>query len=65
MIISSPYVDSHGETPQYRGRPLFIETTRYEHLQELWSSHLTREKVVYERSKCSVYQLREVDNRNY
>eukprot|EP00553_Chaetoceros_curvisetus_P001174 CAMPEP_0204617540 /NCGR_PEP_ID=MMETSP0717-20131115/4492_1 /ASSEMBLY_ACC=CAM_ASM_000666 /TAXON_ID=230516 /ORGANISM="Chaetoceros curvisetus" /LENGTH=467 /DNA_ID=CAMNT_0051631099 /DNA_START=70 /DNA_END=1470 /DNA_ORIENTATION=+ len=34
--IPSPYVDSHGETPQYRGRPLNMDISRYEHLHELW-----------------------------
>jgi len=47
--IHSPYVDSHGETPQYRGRPLNLDMNRYGILQELWSGHLVREKVVSER----------------
>eukprot|EP00559_Dactyliosolen_fragilissimus_P000392 CAMPEP_0184873654 /NCGR_PEP_ID=MMETSP0580-20130426/41963_1 /TAXON_ID=1118495 /ORGANISM="Dactyliosolen fragilissimus" /LENGTH=1200 /DNA_ID=CAMNT_0027376583 /DNA_START=107 /DNA_END=3706 /DNA_ORIENTATION=- len=32
----SPYVDSHGETPQYRGRPLNLDIGRYNNLHELW-----------------------------
>ena len=64
-IIPSPYVDSHGETPHYRGRPLFIDLPRYDSLHELWSSHLTREKVISERSKFQLYQLVELDNKNY
>lgn len=64
-IIPSPYVDSHGETPHYRGRPLFLDMSRYDGLQELWSSHLIREKVSYERSKCQAYQLLDIDNINY
>ena len=47
--IQSPYVDSHGETPQYRGRPLNLDLDRYEHLRELWFSHGVRQKVVAER----------------
>jgi hypothetical protein len=47
--IHSPYVDSHGETPQYRGRPLKLDASRYEILQRLWSGHRVREKVVAER----------------
>ena len=47
--IHSPYVDSHGETPQYRGRPLNLDLDRYEHLRELWYSHGVRQKVVAER----------------
>lgn len=47
--IQSPYVDSHGETPQYRGRPLNLDMDRYEHLRELWFSHGVRQKVVAER----------------
>ncbi len=49
--IPSPYVDSHGETPQYRGRPLNMDTSRYEHLHELWSGHMLREFVIAERLK--------------
>ncbi len=47
--IHSPYVDSHGETPQYRGRPLNLDADRYSLLQMLWSGHGVREKVVAER----------------
>lgn len=65
IIIPSPYVDRHGETPHYRGRPLFIDMSRYENLHELWSSHLTREKVIYERSTAQPYRLFEIDNSNY
>lgn len=48
--IHSPYVDSHGETPQYRGRPLNLDLERYEHLREVWFSHGVRQKVVSERT---------------
>ena len=51
--ITSPYVDSHGETPQYRGRPLNMDLSRYEFLHELWSGHHLREHVIAERSKSS------------
>ena len=27
--VHSPYVDSHGETPHYRGRPLNLDLDRY------------------------------------
>jgi hypothetical protein len=47
--IHSPYVDSHGETPQYRGRPLNLDLDRYEHLREVWSGHAVRQQVVAER----------------
>ena len=47
--VHSPYVDSHGETPQYRGRPLNLDLDRYEHLREVWFSHGVRQKVVAER----------------
>ena len=47
--IHSPYVDSHGETPQYRGRPLNLDLDRYEHLREVWYSHGVRQKVLAER----------------
>lgn len=49
--IPSPYVDSHGETPQYRGRPLNMDYSRYEALHELWSGHTLREHVIAERTK--------------
>lgn len=48
--LNSPYVDSHGETPQYRGRPLNLDLHRYEILREMWTGHLVREKVVAERA---------------
>lgn len=47
--IHSPYVDSHGETPQYRGRPLNLDLDRYEHLREVWFGHSVRQQVVAER----------------
>jgi hypothetical protein len=47
--VHSPYVDSHGETPQYRGRPLNLDIDRYESLRDLWTGHLVREKVIAER----------------
>mmetsp|Transcript_20735 Transcript_20735/g.26177 ORF Transcript_20735/g.26177 Transcript_20735/m.26177 type:complete len:471 (+) Transcript_20735:1-1413(+) len=58
-FIPSPYVDSHGETPQFRGRPLFMDKLRYDALHELWSGHLIRDKVISERSKYHAYQLPE------
>jgi len=47
--IHSPYVDSHGETPQYRGRPLNLDLDRYGHLREVWSGHSIRQQVLAER----------------
>lgn len=47
--IHSPYVDSHGETPQYRGRPLNLDLARYDHLREVWSGHGVRQQVLAER----------------
>jgi hypothetical protein len=47
--IHSPYVDSHGETPQYRGRPLNLDLDRYNHLGEIWFGHGVRQQVVAER----------------
>lgn len=47
--IHSPFVDSHGETPQYRGRPLNLDLARYDHLREVWSGHAIRQQVVAER----------------
>lgn len=48
--IHSPYVDSHGETPQYRGRPLNLDLDRYAHLHEVWSGHAIRQQVLTERA---------------
>lgn len=47
--IHSPYVDSHGETPQHRGRPLNLDLDRYEHLREVWYGHSVRQHVIAER----------------
>ncbi|KAG7367370.1 zinc-finger domain containing protein [Nitzschia inconspicua] len=49
--IHSPYVDSHGETPQYRGRPLNLDMDRYDLLHEVWSGHRIRQQVLSERGK--------------
>lgn len=51
--LPSPYVDSHGETPQFRGRPLNIDSIRYDFLHELWSGHTLREHVIAERQKST------------
>jgi len=48
--VHSPYVDSHGETPQFRGRPLNLDLERYEILQEMRCSHSVRQKVMAERA---------------
>ncbi|GKZ00839.1 hypothetical protein MPSEU_001035600 [Mayamaea pseudoterrestris] len=48
--IHSPYVDTHGETPQFRGRPLNLDLNRYEHFREMWLGHGVRQMVVAERS---------------
>ena len=50
--LASPYVDSHGETPQIRGRPLNLDMGRYKILQSMWMGHSTREKVTTGRSRC-------------
>jgi hypothetical protein len=50
--IHSPYVDSHGETPQYRGRPLNLDRERYDHLHEVWSGHGIRQQVSAERGNA-------------
>lgn len=47
--IHSPYVDSHGETPHYRGRPLNLDMERYRILEELWTSHALRAQVIAQR----------------
>lgn len=49
--VHSPYVDSHGETPQYRGKRLNLELSRYNILHELWRGHMLRQEVISERSK--------------
>jgi len=48
--VHSPYVDSHGETPQYRGKRLNLELSRYNILHELWCGHMLRQEVISERS---------------
>jgi hypothetical protein len=49
VYVQSPYVDNHGETPQYRGRPLNLDVERYNVFRELWTSHGIRQKVIQER----------------
>jgi Proteolysis_6 C-terminal len=46
-FIHSIYVDSHGETP--RGRPLYLDLARYDHLRDLWCGHGVRQRVLVER----------------
>jgi hypothetical protein len=48
--VHSPYVDAHGETPQFRGRPLNLDMDRYDILREMWTSHSIRQKVMAERA---------------
>eukprot|EP00543_Licmophora_paradoxa_P010457 CAMPEP_0202479686 /NCGR_PEP_ID=MMETSP1360-20130828/95108_1 /ASSEMBLY_ACC=CAM_ASM_000848 /TAXON_ID=515479 /ORGANISM="Licmophora paradoxa, Strain CCMP2313" /LENGTH=1565 /DNA_ID=CAMNT_0049107021 /DNA_START=489 /DNA_END=5186 /DNA_ORIENTATION=- len=50
VYVQSPYVDSHGETPQYRGRPLNLDLDRYDIFRELWMGHSIRQKVIQERA---------------
>ena len=57
VYITSPYVDSHGETPQYRGRPLNMDKSRYDFLHGLWSGNLLRAHVIAERSKMPRHRL--------
>eukprot|EP00546_Thalassionema_frauenfeldii_P000890 CAMPEP_0178937310 /NCGR_PEP_ID=MMETSP0786-20121207/25676_1 /TAXON_ID=186022 /ORGANISM="Thalassionema frauenfeldii, Strain CCMP 1798" /LENGTH=2359 /DNA_ID=CAMNT_0020615847 /DNA_START=262 /DNA_END=7341 /DNA_ORIENTATION=- len=52
VYVQSPYVDSHGETPQYRGRPLNLDLDRYDIFRELWTGHGIRQKVVQERGSA-------------
>jgi hypothetical protein len=52
VYLQSPYVDSHGETPQYRGRPLNLDVDRYDIFRELWTGHGIRQKVVQERGSA-------------
>ena len=52
IYVQSPYVDSHGETPQYRGRPLNLDLDRYEIFRELWTGHAIRHKVIQERGSA-------------
>ena len=53
----SPFVDTHGETSEYRGKPLNLNIDRYSVLQELWFRHLVRQKVVSERETSRQFIL--------
>jgi len=53
--VHSPYVDSHGETPQYRGKRLNLELSRYNILRELWCGHMLRQEVISERSNVRAF----------
>jgi hypothetical protein len=57
VYLTSPYVDSHGETPQYRGRPLNMDKSRYDFLHELWSGHQLRAHVIAERSRIPRHRM--------
>ncbi|CAB9520261.1 protein ligase UBR1 [Seminavis robusta] len=46
-FIHSIYVDSHGETP--RGRPLYLDLARYEHMREIYTGHAVKQRVLMER----------------
>lgn len=43
---STLYVDSHGETPAIRGRPLHLDPQRYELLRREWLGHTLRRYVM-------------------
>ena len=47
----SPYVDDNGEEDVglRRGRPLYLDQGRIQHLYRLWAQHLTAREVVRER----------------
>ena len=47
--LKSVYVDSHGETPVFRGKPLQVDEERYDVYRNLWNSHGVRGKVMGER----------------
>ena len=56
--VHSIYVDKNGETPRFRGRPLYLDRGRYELLNQLWSGHLIRDSVMSEREmRTSARQL--------
>ena len=50
-IPSLPYVDDNGEEDVglRRGRPLYLDQGRIQHLYRLWAQHLTAREVVRER----------------
>ena len=60
VYVQSPYVDGHGETPQFRGRPLFLDPERWKVFIDLWRSHAVRVKVLGDRRN-----LRQVINLDY
>ena len=55
--VHSPFVDTHGETGEYRGKPLNLNIDRYSVLQELWFGHLVRQKVISERETSRQFIL--------
>jgi hypothetical protein len=60
VYVQSPYVDAHGETPQFRGRPLFLDPERWKVFLDLWKNHAVRVKVLGDRRN-----LRQVIVLNY
>ena len=55
--MHSPFVDTHSETGEYRGKPLNLNIDRYSVLQELWFGHLVRQKVISEQETSSQFIL--------
>ena len=39
--LPAPYADKFGETlrDKRRGRPMFLDTTRFQNLRQLWATH--------------------------
>jgi hypothetical protein len=50
----SPYVDAYGESHHsYRGKPLYLDSRRYESLTRLWTTHQIPREVASKRSSGS------------
>jgi len=49
VYLPCPYVDENRETPQYRGKPLYLDEERMKMIKKHYFSHTAREKVVNER----------------
>ena len=51
LYLPCPFVDENNETPQYRGKPLYLDNKRILLLKRLYFGHQIREKIVNERQR--------------
>jgi hypothetical protein len=54
VYYPSPYIDVYGESQHnFRGKPLYLDSRRYEALTHLWVTHQIPREIVSKRSSAT------------